>query len=204
MRMLAFDDDIAVARAVLRSSECLTDEDLVAIANTKGELHRAAIAGRKSLCEAVTGVLAQCGEPAVLYTLAQNTAARFSDGGYAALVRRSSGDDALAVEVGSRRDLPRQHFLQLLAGASAAARARLAATNPASSSVVDSLFSEAASGIRGKSLNVSVQYVAPAAQKARLKQEGGWQRALRLLQSAPAAAASDDIRWWPADDLAVV
>jgi hypothetical protein len=46
------------------------------------------------------------------------------------LVKRSSSDDALAMHVGARRDLPRQHFLRLLEQASATVRARLAAENP--------------------------------------------------------------------------
>src|SRR4051812_26093646 len=46
IRMLAFDEDIDVARSVLSPSERLNDEDLLATATTKSQLHLAAIADR--------------------------------------------------------------------------------------------------------------------------------------------------------------
>src|SRR5262249_57824066 len=98
------------------------DADLVAHASNKSQQHLAPIAERKSLTEAVTDVLVTRGDRQVMHSVAKNTGARFSDAGFRMLVKRSSGDDALALHVGARRDLPRQHFLRLVAGTSAALR----------------------------------------------------------------------------------
>src|ERR1700676_5688808 len=54
---LAFDDAIEVAGPVLRKSERLDEEALVANAKTKGQPHLLALSERKSLEEEVTDVL---------------------------------------------------------------------------------------------------------------------------------------------------
>src|SRR5262249_47028726 len=114
VRMLAFDDDIEVARAVLVGSERLEEAHLVAHAQSKSQQHLAAIAERKSISEAVTDVLVTRGDHHVARSVAKNAGARFSEAGFRMLVKRSASDDALALHVGARRDLPRQHFLGLL------------------------------------------------------------------------------------------
>ena len=139
MRVLAFDDNIEVARSVLSGSERLADTDLVANANEKSQQHLAAIAERKSLSETVTEVLVARGDQQVVHTVAKNTGARFSDAGFRMLVKRSSGDDALAMHVGARRDVPRQHFLRLLQEASASVRARLIAEHPETGMAVETV-----------------------------------------------------------------
>ena len=63
------------------------------------------------------------GDREVVHSVVRNAGARFSDAGFRMLVKRSSSDDALAMQVGARRDLPRQHFLRLLEQASATVRA---------------------------------------------------------------------------------
>src|SRR5206468_4080675 len=103
VRMLAFDDDIEVARPVLSASERLAEHDLVANANSKSQLHLAAISERRSLSEAITDVLVTRGDRQVVQSVAKNTGARFSDAGFRMLVKRSSSDEALAVQVGGRR-----------------------------------------------------------------------------------------------------
>src|SRR4051794_21036790 len=49
IRLLAFDDDIEVARPVLKESQRLQEADLLANAQSKSQLHLAAISERKSL-----------------------------------------------------------------------------------------------------------------------------------------------------------
>jgi uncharacterized protein (DUF2336 family) len=148
VRMLAFDDDIEVARAVLVNSERLNESDLVANAKSKSQQHLAAIAERKSLSEAVTDVLVTRGDQEVARSVAKNAGARFSDAGFRMLVKRSVADDTLALQVGARRDVPRQHFLQLLEQASSTVRTRLAAENPSAGSTVDGVLTEVVGGIR--------------------------------------------------------
>ena len=173
VRMLAFDDDIDVARPVLKESERLNDPDLVANANSKSQQHLAAISERKSLSEAVTDVLVTRGDRDVVHSVVRNAGARFSDAGFRMLVKRSSGDEALAMQVGARRDLPRQHFLRLLEQASATVRSRLAAENPAAGaprSKACSARSSAASAARPARCRRNMR--PPAAEVEKLKQNG--------------------------------
>jgi uncharacterized protein (DUF2336 family) len=174
VRMLAFDDDIDVARPVLKDSERLTDPDLVANASSKSQQHLAAISERKSLSEAVTDVLVSRGNRDVVHSVVRNAGARFSDAAFRMLVKRSSSDDALAMHVGARPDLPRQHFLRLLEEASATVRGRLAAENPtaAAAAAVEGVLSEVVGGIRSETRKISSQYATAAAEVGKLKQDG--------------------------------
>jgi hypothetical protein len=148
IRTLAFDDDIEVARPVLRESNQIDENDLVANANSKSQQHLLAISERKSLSEAVTDVLVTRGNPEVAHAVAKNAGARFSFAGFRTLVRRSDGDDSLATLVGSRGDLPRQQMLRLLDVASAEVRTRLLTQNPDSIDVVQDVVAEVGGSIR--------------------------------------------------------
>jgi uncharacterized protein (DUF2336 family) len=130
IHMLAFDDDIEIARPVLTQSERLSERDLLANATSKSQQHLFAISQRNSLSETLTDVLVERGDRDVVHSVVQNNGARFSDAGFRMLVKRSADDDMLATEIGLRRDIPRQHFLMLLEKASTAVRERLAAENP--------------------------------------------------------------------------
>jgi len=103
IHMLAFDDDIDVAHAVLKQSERLEDPALVASANTKSQRHLFAISQRRSLSEAVTDILVERGDRAVVHSVVTNVGARFSDAGFRLLVNRSAADDDLATIVGAQR-----------------------------------------------------------------------------------------------------
>src|SRR5262249_831694 len=92
LRALAFDDAIDVARPILCQSEGLGNAILVENAETKSQQHLLAISQRRSLEEAVTDVLVERGDRAVLHSVAANAGAKFSDGGFARLVDRSEGD----------------------------------------------------------------------------------------------------------------
>ena len=164
IRRLAFDDDIEVARPVLRASDRLTDTDLVANASSKSQLHLAAISERKSLNEAVTDVLVTRGDRQVVHSVTRNAGARFSDAGFRMLVTRSASDETLALHVGARRDLPRQHFLRVLEQASSTVRARLTAENPAAGETVDGVLGDVVDGIRSETRKVSRDYTAKRAQ----------------------------------------
>ena len=81
IRILALDDDIEVARPVLKNSSRLDDSDLIAAAGSKGQLHLAAIAQRRTLSEAVTDVLVERGNKYVAHSV-RTRGARFSDAGF--------------------------------------------------------------------------------------------------------------------------
>jgi uncharacterized protein (DUF2336 family) len=163
IHILAFDEDIDVARPVLTQSERLDDPALVANASTKSQQHLFAISQRSTLSEAVTDVLVERGDRSVVRSVASNGGARFSDAGFRILVNRSTGDDDLATIVGKRNDIPRPHFLVLLEKASSAVRTRLAAENPRASVVIEGAVAEIVGGIREDARNSSPDFAAALA-----------------------------------------
>ena len=131
VRHLSRDDDIDVAGPLLSQSVQLGDEDLLAVARTKGQAHLRAIADRSGIDERLTDVLVERGDRDVIRQLAENRDARFSDNGFSVLVRRSGDDDALAEAVGSRPDIPARLFRMLLLQATGVVQQRLLeAANP--------------------------------------------------------------------------
>ena len=78
MRRLARHDEISVAGPVLTESARLTPEDLVELAQTKGEQHLLAISGRWWLTEVVTDALLARHYPAVSRRVVSNPGARVS------------------------------------------------------------------------------------------------------------------------------
>ena len=127
VRSLARNDDIAVAEPILAQSLRLGSKDLVEIASTKSQAHLLAISGRNQLEPLVTDVLLDRGDQRVTHRLAANQSARFSEHGFATLVRLSESDGQLAEKVGTRLDVPLTLFRQLLLRASEAVRSRLLA-----------------------------------------------------------------------------
>lgn len=130
IRSLARNDDVAVAEPVLAQSPRLKNDDLIEIAKTKGQGHLKAISGRAELDHSVTDVLVGRGDQAVLHVLGSNTGARFSEPGFATLVKRAELDEKLAEKVGVRVDLPWHLMQQLVLKASNAVRERILATVP--------------------------------------------------------------------------
>jgi len=127
---LAFDDSIDVAGPVLRESEQLDDNALIATATTKSQSHLLAISQRKSIGETVTDVLVARGDQEVVNSVASNAGARFSDFGFLHMVKRAEGDSILAEQLGLRRDIPRRVFQQLIAKASEDVKKRLERERP--------------------------------------------------------------------------
>jgi uncharacterized protein (DUF2336 family) len=128
MRHLAQDNDIAVAGPVLRESMRLEEDDLVDIAETKGQAHLRAISARRNIGEAVTDVLVRRGDEEVALTVAENKSARFSNEAFSALVTRAEKNNALAEKVGLRPDIPSHLFRDLLMRATEVVQRRLLAT----------------------------------------------------------------------------
>jgi uncharacterized protein (DUF2336 family) len=160
IRSLAFDDMIDVAGPVLTSSERLDEACLVENAMTKGQQHLLAISQRKSLGPLVTNVLVERGDRAVVQSAAANRGAKFSDFGYASLVRQAEGDDQLAETVGSRPEIPRHHFLKLLAKASHVVRRKLEAADPRAVGDIRRVVSEVTWLIQARSRAGSRDYAA--------------------------------------------
>jgi uncharacterized protein (DUF2336 family) len=129
-RELARDPSPEVAAPILRNVLQLEDSDIIAVANQGSDDHLLAISGRPHIDETVTGILVERGSPQVARELAGNATARLSDASFGTLVDRAQSDPALAAAVGTRRDIPRHHFIALVRDASAAVRVKLAAAEP--------------------------------------------------------------------------
>ena len=132
VRQLARDRSIEVAGPILRQSPRLTDDDLLTIAKDDNQERLLAISKRTVLSENISDVLVTRGDRNVVLSVTQNAGARFSNSGYRKLVDRSIDDEVLAICVGMRKDIPRDHFHTLIAKASEAVFTKLAASNPAS------------------------------------------------------------------------
>jgi len=184
IRTLAFDDAIDVAGPVLTRSAQLDNVALVENARTKSQQHLLAISKRKTLAETVTDVLVERGDRQVALSAAENPGAKFSEAGYIRLVKRAEGDDQLAQSVGSRAEIPRHHFLRILAKASQAVRAKLEATKEHSAGEVQRVIAEVATEIQ-KAVPRSRSYSAATALTNAMKAEG------RLRESDIEAFARD-------------
>lgn len=155
---LALDDSIDVAGPVLRESERLDSEFLVANAQTKGQPHLLAISERKVLVEAVTDVLVARGNWDVVNSVANNNGARFSDFGFLHMIKRAEGDSILAEHLGLREDIPRHLFQQLIAKASDDVRKRLESERPGMLEQVQSTVADVAGALQSKFGPVSRTY----------------------------------------------
>lgn len=130
IRRLARNDEIAIAGPVLAESARLSDQDLVEIAETKGEPHLLAISGRWWLKEIVTDALFTRGYPNVSRRIIKNPGARISAAGFAIAMAQAESDPELAVETGIRVDLPSDLRRELLSHATEAVRSRLLSRAP--------------------------------------------------------------------------
>lgn len=129
IRQLAFEDRIEIAAPVLSQSEQLDDATLIANVRAKSQQHMMAISTRRTLSGAVTDVLVELGNPAVVQSTVKNPGAEFSDNGYCVLARRAEHDDGIADALG-QRTIPRAQYLKMIAIASATVRSKLEAANP--------------------------------------------------------------------------
>ena len=128
VRSLARHPSIAVAGPLLRESKRLDEADLIDIARSQDQPHLVAISARNGIAESVTDVLIRRGDHEVVRTVVNNSAARFSETGFAALVQRAGHDDVLAVQVCRRPDIPAPLFRKLVSQATAVVQERLLAT----------------------------------------------------------------------------
>ena len=169
VRAFAFDDAIAVAAPVLSQSTVLSESDLVVNASTQSQGHLYAIAQRRTISEVVTEILIERGEPNVVHTVAENAGARISEGSFRELVVRAGDDAQLALHVGTRRDIPRHHFLKLLETASASVCSKIVAANPQFTGAVQGAVTEVIDDINLEVRNKSRDHAKAKRKVKRLK-----------------------------------
>jgi len=152
IRTLALDEVIEVSGPVLSKSERLDEATLIEIARTRSQAHLKAISLRRMLSEALTDVLVTRGNEDVVQSTVSNPGARFSEGSLDDLVTRAERDDDLASCIGLRPDLPRHHYLRLVAKASSSVRRKLAAAHPELADEVSSAVQQAAQRVRAATM----------------------------------------------------
>ena len=152
IRTLALDEVVEVSGPVLSKSERLDETTLIEIARTRGQAHLKAISLRRMLSEALTDVLVTRGNEDVVQSTVSNPGARLSEGSLTDLVTRAERDDDLATCIGLRPDLPRHHYLRLVAKASSSVRKKLEAAHPELMDEVSSVVQEAAQRVRAAAM----------------------------------------------------
>jgi len=157
IRTLALDEVIEVSGPVLSKSERLDEATLMEIARTRGQAHLKAISLRRVLSEALTDVLVTRGDEDVVQSTVSNPGAQLSEGSLADLVTRAERDDDLASCIGLRSDLPRHHYLKLVAKASLTVRRKLEAAHPELADDVSSVVQEAAQRIRAATMTMQTE-----------------------------------------------
>jgi uncharacterized protein (DUF2336 family) len=145
VRRLAEDDDVAVARAVLKRSPQLDERDLAEIAQSSSQAHLVALSKRKAIGATVTDILVERGERDVLRSVAENPDAQLSPASFAVLIERAVQDAALAEKVGLRPDIPPRLLRDLLLKTTPTVQRRLlASAKPEIQSEIRRVLSEAA------------------------------------------------------------
>ena len=122
---LASSDDIEISRPILSQSPMLTDDFLLELAQSKGQEHLAAIAGRAHVAEKVTDVLVARGNDDVALRITLNKGARFSKKAFFQVANRANTDARLAENIVNRSDVPPDVFDHLLRKATEVVRQRL-------------------------------------------------------------------------------
>jgi uncharacterized protein (DUF2336 family) len=148
VRILASDAAIDVAGPVLRHSERLGQDALIENARTQSQGHLLAISGRKVLVAAVTDILVERGNRAVVSSTARNGGARFSDFGVSTLVEKACDDGDLALCVWSRPDIPRQNLVKLFVDASEAVKSQLVEADPRKVALIKSMVARVADALQ--------------------------------------------------------
>ena len=98
-------DSFDVAEPILAEGVCLTNCDLVRVAEEGDQEHRLCVAGRLELSRVVCDALAARGEPEVLARLVANTGASLSAHTLEAMVRRSSAKPEFIMQLLRRQEL---------------------------------------------------------------------------------------------------
>jgi uncharacterized protein (DUF2336 family) len=105
VRKLAL-DEIEIAQPLLICSPVLTDDELIGIAQIRGNAHRRAIAARPGIGETVTRALAERGDDSVRRVLAGNVSARFSEEGARHLSDQARRDPEIVELIAAHPGMP--------------------------------------------------------------------------------------------------
>jgi uncharacterized protein (DUF2336 family) len=125
LRQLAH-DKLPVARPVIAVAERLGTQDLVSVAESRGQPHMRVIADRPHLEPTVTDVLVVRGDQDVVSAVVSNTTASFSDNGLQELATRAVTDERLFEKLSNRDDIPVEKLNTLMKAAQVTLAAEMA------------------------------------------------------------------------------
>jgi uncharacterized protein (DUF2336 family) len=148
VRNLAHDEDIAVAGPVIQRSPRLAEEDLLGLAEGRGQDHLRALSRRRTLSERITDVIVRRGDSQVVRIVAENEGAKFSRDGFSQLVEKARVDVILQRMLQARCDLPAREMSILVEIAREKARESLKqdAFGPAGE-LIDTTIDKVAAGV---------------------------------------------------------
>jgi hypothetical protein len=169
---LAFDDSIEIAGPILQQSQSLTTDTLVENARSTSQQHLLAISNRESVPSEVTDILVVRGDSGVVHAVTKNSRAAFSAPGFLHLVRRSENDSILAVNLGSRTDIPRHIFQQLIAKASDEVKQKLQNEHPGLKRQIQATVTDVAGKLHLKFGPASKDYFAAKRSVGKIHQYG--------------------------------
>jgi len=103
---LASDESVAVAEPLLSRSIALSDDDLLAVARTRGQDHLRAISGRAFVSEAVSDAIVERADDDTLGVLLRNQNASLSREAHETAAERAAANPQLHSAVVDRQNLP--------------------------------------------------------------------------------------------------
>jgi uncharacterized protein (DUF2336 family) len=118
-------DEIAVAKPVLRNSKVFNDLDLIYIIKAKGPAYWEAIADRQELSSHVVDILAGTKDPGTAIILSQNERIRLTEYAVEILGEMAKTDEAIARPLLSRPEIPESLARSLYAHVGAEMKAHL-------------------------------------------------------------------------------
>lgn len=123
------EDDIGVAEPILRSSQVLTDDDLLFIVRRKGQEHLKAVSQRKVVSETVADVIVERSDDETLRVLLKNDGAVLSRQASETAVERARQNPELHEVAVDRKSLPMDLLNELYFVVEAELRRRIIARN---------------------------------------------------------------------------
>ncbi len=139
-------DDIEVARPVIAQSPVLKENDLIEIANQKGQEHLFAMTARPDIGEKLSDVLVTNGDDRVVEGLVRNQTARIGRTTMEKVVERAGSNADLQGPLTDRPDLPADLMKDMLAFVTEDIRAKiLDQTNQVNSEKLDELLQDVGS-----------------------------------------------------------
>jgi len=122
---LAHDDEIDVARPVIERSLCISDKDLIQIAQERSIEFLTSLSRRGSLSTGVTDILLERGSPDIVAEIAKNNRQALSDLGLRLLAQKATEDHRLYRLVRGRPDLALRHVGAILEAAKQRAKSEM-------------------------------------------------------------------------------